>query len=289
MHKSSPSPGLPRLQIALEPLPDGIRLAADTAWEPRLDHSGRICAYTGALNGSGWLYLPELGYFRFSSDEESVEAFPEEGAPAQLIEEAFNRLALPMALQAAGFEVLHASAVSDGERVHVFCGASRSGKSTIAYALGQRGLEVWADDAVAFKTDEAGIIAIPLPFALRLREEVAEFYDLPADAKRRKNEKSEALRHQPVGRRPIVSISTIERGPKATIRRLSPGESLPAVVYHSFYFSLEDPAVRRRMSTQFLELIATVPVFRIAVPPGLAALGEVLDELEESILAPPAQ
>ena len=161
--------------------------------------------------------------------------------------------------------MLHASAVSDARGVHVFCGASRSGKSTIAYALGRRGFEVWADDAVAFDADDGGITAIPLPFALRLRSEVADFFELPTRIERHANGKTEALRHQAVGPREIASVSLLERGPNSTIARLSAPESLPAVLYHSFYFSLDDSSIRRRMSTQFLELIARAPVFRVSL------------------------
>jgi hypothetical protein len=189
-----------------------------------------------------------------------------------------------MALQAMGHEVLHASAVSDARGVHIFCGASRSGKSTVAYALSRRGFDIWADDAVAFKADHGGVTATPMPFALRLRGEVAEFFEVPKRSKRPANGKIEALRHQAVGAREIASVSVLEPDRNATIARLSAAESLPAVLYHAFYFSLDDPSVLRRMSTQFLELIARVPLFRVSLRPGLDAMAGLLDELEERVL-----
>lgn len=280
-------PELPRLRIVQGSPPDPPAFG-DPEWEPRLDHDGRVCAYTRAVDGSGWLYLPGLACYRFTTESGCIEALPERDAPADTIAEAFYRVALPMALHAAGYEVLHASAVSDARGVHVFCGASRSGKSTIAYALGRRGFEVWADDAVAFKADGEEITAMPLPFALRLRGEVADFFELPTGNRRQANGKTEALRHQAVGPREIASVSLLERGPNSTIARLSAPELLPAVLYHSFYFSLDDPSVRQRMSTQFLELIAGVPMFRVLLRPGLDAMGGLLDDLEQRVLAPPA-
>jgi hypothetical protein len=248
-----------------------------------------VCAYTRAVDGSGWLCLPGLAFFRFPNEGGYIEALPEEGASARTITDAYYRVALPMALQATGFEVLHASAVSDARGVHVFCGASRSGKSTLAYALGCRGFEVWADDAVAFKVDGGGIAAVPLPFALRLRSEVADFFDVTTGAVRKTNGKFETLRHQAVGPREIASVSLLERGESSTITRLSARESLPAVLYHSFYFSLDDSSILRRMGNQFLELIAEVPLFRVSLRPGLDAVAELLDELERQVLAPAAE
>jgi hypothetical protein len=42
------------------------------------------------------------------------------------------------------------------------------------------------------------------------------------------------------------------------------------------------------MGTQFLELIAEVPVFRVSLRPGLDALADLLDALEQGVLAPAA-
>jgi hypothetical protein len=234
------------------------------------------------LNGANWLYLPRIGWYRFS--DQWVDAFPDQDAPADAIQEAFIRVALPMALQASGCEVLHASAVSEPRGVHLFCGASRAGKSTIAFALSRRGFEVWADDAVAFTAADGRAVAIPLPFAVRLRSEVANFFGVSTRRERRPGAKSETLSDQASRRRDIASVSLLERGHEVAMQRLSPGNALPAVLYHSFYFSLEDPNVRRRMSTQFLELVAAVPVFRISLPVGLAGMNDVLDDVEARVL-----
>jgi len=189
-----------------------------------------------------------------------------------------------MALQAAGHEVLHASAVSDARGVHVICGASRAGKSTIAYALGRRGFEVWADDAVAFRAHDGAITTVPLPFALRLRSEVADFFEEPGHVGPSANGKIEALRRQAGGPQTIASLSLLERGSARSISRLSPHESLPAVLYHSFYFSLDDPSVRQRMTTQILDLIAHVSVFRV-LRAGLDEVDGLLDDLEQRVFA----
>jgi len=259
--------------------------SGDLGWEPHLDHEGRICAYTRAVDSIGWLYMPGLACYQFPAGDGFIEAWPEGNASPDMVTDAYYRVALPMALQVAGYEVLHASAVSDGRGLHLFCGASRSGKSTIAYALGRRGFEIWADDAVAFKVGGGGITAIPLPFALRLRGEVADFFEVPTRSGGQANGKTEALRHQAGDPREIATVSLLERGRNSTIARLSAPESLPAVLYHSFYFSLQDSSILQRMGTQFLELVAGVPLFRVSLRPGLDAMADLLDDLERRVLA----
>jgi hypothetical protein len=274
---------LPRLRI-LSRRPLDAPTLEGVDWEIHLDHAGQVCAYTSTLNGADWLYLPRLAWYRFSDG--GVEAYPDEDAHESTLREAFARIALPMALQVSGREVLHASAVSAPGGVHVFCGASRAGKSTIAFALSRRGFEVWADDAVAFTVEDGRAVAIPLPFALRLRPEVADFFGVPTRSDRQSSRKSETLRHKASGSRGIASVSLLERGLGVAVGRTSPGDALPAVLYHSFYFSLNDPEVLRRMSMQFLELVASVPVFRVSLPVGLNEMNDVLDEFERRVLTP---
>lgn len=61
--------------------------------------------------------------------------------------------ALPILLIQRGIFLLHGSAVSDGERVLVLLGASRSGKSTLAAGLLQRGWRLISDELVVCNLD----------------------------------------------------------------------------------------------------------------------------------------
>lgn len=274
---------LPALTIVRGSLPYCPAHDGDPGWKARLDQHGRVAAYTRATDGGGWVYLPGLAGYRFAAGAARVEAFPEPGAPADTITEGFHRSALPLALQATTYEVLHASAVRDATGVHVFCGASAAGKSTVAYALRRRGFEVWADDAVAFTVSRGEIIAVPLPFSLRIRGEVARFFEEPGHVHQPLDGKMEVLRNHESEPLPVASVSLLERGPAATISRLA-AEALPAVLYHSFYFSLDEASLRRRMANQFLDLVARVPVFRVSLRPGLEGVDGLLDDLESRVL-----
>jgi hypothetical protein len=69
---------------------------------------------------------------------------------------------LPFAAVLSGFEVFHASAVTDGHRTIAFTGPSGAGKSSIATALRLRGWDLVADDVVAAGLSADGdVLAYP--------------------------------------------------------------------------------------------------------------------------------
>src|SRR5438045_2629057 len=125
----------------------------------------QVCAYGYAADGARWMHVPDLATFRLGRE---VAAFTLPSADPDLIRDAFERNVLPMAIQALGGEALHASGVVGSSGVVAFCGESGTGKSTLACALSARGYRLWADDAVAFEPGDGGLVAVPLPFQLRL-------------------------------------------------------------------------------------------------------------------------
>src|SRR5437868_7089772 len=88
---------------------------------------------------------------------------------AENVETDYRRAVLPMALQAHGQEVIHASAVITEDGVVAFCGRSQTGKSTVAYGLHRRGYRVWADDTLVFDASAEFVQVIPYPHRLRIR------------------------------------------------------------------------------------------------------------------------
>jgi hypothetical protein len=275
---------IPPLTILRASPSESPAAADDPEWEPRYDHRGLVCAHTRRTADGGWIYLPGLAGYRFTYGAEQVTAYPERNAASDVIVEAYYRVALPMILHAGEHEVLHASAVRDGAGVHVFCGASRAGKSTLAYALRRRGFEVWADDAVAFSVVRGAVMAIPLPFALRLRRDAAQLFEQPRRV-RGATGKVETLRSHGSESAPIASAWVLERDHASTIRRLSAQEALPAVLHHSFYFSLEKASVRHRMASQFLEFVTQVRTYRLSYPPKLDHIHALLDDVQAELVS----
>ena len=211
--------------------------------------------------------------FRFGPG--GVEAIAREGVEIEKILDAHRRLVVPRVLQALGQEVLHASAVAFETGAVTFCAKSGTGKSTVAYALAQRGHPPCADDAVAIRPGPQGPELMPLPFALRLRPPSAAYY----------GEEAQPLELQhPAASRPLAAICVLRRVDDTSgVRRLGRAEAFPALLTHAYSFGLDDEHRRRRMMEHYLSLASEVPVFEVALPSGLSELDRALDQIEAAV------
>src|SRR5262249_19553290 len=140
------------------------------------DQTGAIYAYGEVRGEDCWMHVPGLASFRFSANANEVAASVSTGVSEDTLVDTYRRRVLPMALQVAGREVLHASAVLTPAGVIGLCGASQAGKSTIAFGLGQRGYTVWSDDTFAFELDGGRARSLAVPFEIRLRPAAAMFF-----------------------------------------------------------------------------------------------------------------
>ena len=96
-------------------------------------------AYGYSHDGDHWLWLPGKAAFRFDTAGRQVEAIVPDGTSDRRVEELYQRHAMPFVLQARGRELLHASAALTPRGAIAFAGSSGAGKSTMAFALSQRG------------------------------------------------------------------------------------------------------------------------------------------------------
>lgn len=156
----------------------------DPGVETWYDVEGRACAYGFSRHGWNWLHLPRAGSYRFRGDGmEAVRhcgVVADEGAPRSTVLDSFFRTVVPLALQAGGLEVLHASAVQLPAGVLALCALSETGKSTLAYALHRRAHRLVADDAVVLDLAGPTTTITPVPFAMRLREASARHFERPS-------------------------------------------------------------------------------------------------------------
>jgi hypothetical protein len=219
------------------------------------------------------MHLHGIATFKF--DPSGVEAIAGDEVADEKIRDAHRRLVLPLALQALGQQVLHASAVAFDSGAVAFCAESGTGKSTVAYSLARRGHPPCADDAVAIGHGPRGPELIPLPFALRLRPASADYYGEEGGATQ--------VQH-PVDGRPLAAICVLQRGEGGSeVSRLSRTEAFPALLAHAYSFGLGDESRRRRMMQHYLSLASEVPVFRVTLASGLSTLPETLDEIEAAV------
>jgi hypothetical protein len=237
------------------------------------------------------MHLPGIASFRFGSRGEEALVVPESGKPPiarAMIEDAYQRAVLPMALQAHGKEVIHASAVITEDGVVAFCGQSQTGKSTVAYGLHRRGYRVWADDALVFDASPEFVRVIPYPHRLRIRSEAADYFDLH-ELRRHDTSSWTALEQAQDEPAPLACIFLLERetrssAPVETVR-LTSAEALTGVVEYAYWFPLDDTERTRRMIGRYLALATQVPVFRMRFRAALDQLPAMLDQAQAAVRA----
>lgn len=227
---------------------------------------------TVAGNGSG--------LFRVAPGAIEIEWLPGAAGAAHY----FFSHALPLWLESRGSPVLHASAVSCGERAVAFVGKSSMGKSTLCAGLVRSGCRFVADDGLPLREDERGdwhcSHGPPLfrlwPSALEDRlgvsarelprvHEALEKRLLPGTRGRGTDTAAADL--------PLATVYVLDRQPEeasgVTSTPCSPRESLLQLIEHSL---AGGPVAALGLSAQRFELLARVvartPVRHLRYPTG---------------------
>lgn len=272
----APAPHVPELRVSDPDSVSSVPHAGNTESIPWRDNEGRIVGRGYLVDGVNVVELEGIGRFEFSPGERTVIVRPERSAPTELVHDTYRRWILPIAVQSLGFEVLHAGAVLSHGGVVAFCGASGSGKSTIAYALAQRGYSLFADDALAFEGPPDRLRALPLPFELRLRPLALAHFGLNGAAPEPADHVS--------GPAPMAAVFLLQREAKSpAVDPVAPEEALPALLEQSYHFGNEKGARKRAMLSAYLALATGAPILRLTVAGGLARLDETLDAVEATL------
>jgi len=251
------------------------------------NRAGGIVARGYRRAGFGWMAWPRLATFRFAPHDAHITAFPEPGAPVDVVWDTYRRSVLPIALQAHGLEALHASAVVVSSGVVGFCAASETGKSTIAYGLRGKKFPQWSDDGVVFRIDDEGARALPLPFEVRLRPESRQIFGdaAPLAARFQHNGPGEQIHTAPTQLSALCLLERTESGAIAAprVRRLDPPEAFSALLAHAHVFDPTDQARLEQTLRTYLELVAQVPVFTIQFPPVRERFNDLLDSIIDTM------
>lgn len=243
-------------------------------WKTEDGETHAICEMEG---GFPRVLLPNIGIIRVMDETGQVRGTVANSAKIPVMEEVYYRFALPMILQAAGAEMLHASAIRGATGVVAFCGPSGTGKSTLAYALSRRQYQHWADDALVFLPHQNAFEALRLPF--RPRVEIAagaavEFISGTESS-------------------PLLAIAVLQRHPggivesdqfHAEVARFSPAAAFRAVLPHIYSFALSDPERNALMMARYFDVAARVPVFDVQFTPCLDALPKLCQIVEQCCL-----
>jgi len=275
-----------KLTVIREVHPQSYFFPPDDRFVTWRNPDGSICAHVLSESDHHSLFFPDVGKFLFNVSAKELIAFADPKVPSELIEDTYHRVVLPMGLQVLGTEVLHASAVLFGGKVIALCAPSGTGKSTSAFSLWKRGFTPWADDVVAFDVHGPQVNAIPLPFRMRLRPDAANFLDKKQAHLYSKSQfRTFASPHKtPVPLGAILALKRLDDQDENAIchpKKLTADEAIHAVLSHAWCFSLADEERKRKMMTNYLDLVAAIPVFEIPFHAGLNNLSALVDALQD--------
>ena len=125
---------------------------------------------------------------------------------------------------------------------------------------------------------EPAPMAVPLPFAVRLRPDAARFVDAAGEA-----EPFAVTAPADTGPAPLAVLCMLRRSPDMTasvvVERLEVAAACREALAHAYCFSVKDPTQKRRTVENYLTLTARVPAYEIRFRPGLEHLPAVLDAI----------
>jgi len=256
------------------------------------DVSGVVCAVGYVDRGARWIRWPGTATFRIDPSGH-LDAFPDPRVDSASIRDLCRRTVVPIALQALGYEVLHASAVRFPPGVVAICGDRCAGKSTLAYSLSRRGYDQCSDDMLVLDVGPTVVRPMQLPFDVRLRPEASTFWGF--HPKRNDNEAVASIdppcaaadAMPPLAS--LVMLRRVERGGPVMVR-LPAAAAWTALMSNGYWFDPTDVDERRRVVRHYLDIAALVPAYELRFAPGLDRLDAVLDCIESTTACarPPA-
>jgi len=208
-------------------------------------------------------------------------------------------------LERQGIPVLHASAVSLGDRSVAFLGTNKAGKSSLSVSLMQRGYPLLSDDLVGLHVTGSGIEARPGFPSMRMWPDLAQhvagehWAQLPL-AHPRFEKRRTAVGPEGFGQfidqpQPIACIYLPERlsdaGDSSPIRMeaVSAGEAIFEFLRESFLPHLTQAAGFAPGRLQIFSMLTEqVPVRRLTYPAGFEHLPKVSAKILEDVGVTPA-
>jgi hypothetical protein len=236
---------------------------------------------------AGWLiHGPEYGAHLLSVDGRRLSCFPE-GRPDGAWQRLLVAQVLPFAALLHGLEVFHASAVVYDGRAVALLGPSRSGKTSLALALGDRGARFLADDVVAVEARDGKLFANPgSPIAGVARERADDRGEEQGDRVVAVNERERMVRMQNAAEAvPLSSLFFIDRrADAAATPRFEPTADAQMLLAATFNFVLATPERLQRL----LEVCALAARLRVELVSTGPATGipELADAIQQRLSLP---
>jgi hypothetical protein len=222
----------------------------------------------------------DLAQFFISADGTRIVAYeplPEPGMLRHLLLDSV----LPRALNVAGRDALHATAVLTPRGVIGFIGESGAGKSTLAARFVAEGHALVSDDCLVLDVIGADVIATPSYSGLRLLPDAREWMgsavvsSVPVTENASKHRVTAAHTGGDTGGR-VEALYVLE-GPGVTCdaplaTRLSQRDAFNELLACSFRLDVDDRVMIKRQFELFTSMATRVPMYRLRIPRSLDAV-----------------
>lgn len=227
------------------------------------DDTGRPFARAFRDAQGYWFEWSDLACFSLPHGASDVEAWPDAAVSPSVVADVFGRVVQPLLLQLSGKQSLHASAILAGDRALVFCGATGTGKSTLAFAAGRHQACVQlADDVVVFETESTGVVVHGVPFRPRLRPPTEAHFGLSHALPTRALEDRRS-RAWPLGA-VFLLAPRHEGSDDVQVESVPPRTAFRLLLPHAHCLDPEDRSVNAAMVEAFLDLAGGVPVYTLS-------------------------
>ncbi len=254
------------MSLEFHPLELGVSISRTVAparvecRERWVDRLGRLCAWGGGDLDGGRLEVAGTGVFSFSSRSDIVDAQVPPDVSLRRVRRTYARIVLPLILQTRGWQVLHASAVEGPNGVVGLVGRSGAGKTTLAQTWARARGRVFADDALALRSDQGAARALEIPGGSGVAPVLATVL-------------------------PLRALVVLEPGrsarPAGTLERLQPTNALAELLPHALCLDSRDRGLRATLFTAFVSLADTAPTYRLhyrQAPGSAEPLARMLDD-----------
>lgn len=238
-----------------------------------------------------YMHWPIVGAFQITGTD-TIDIDPTPGASEAYLAFPLLGPVFSVLLHLRGLLVLHASAIALGDRCVIFAGDKLAGKSTTAAAFLRAGHKLLTDDVVAIGFDEVGQPFVAPGYAqVKLAADaqqaipIAGAQALPLvhpGFEKHQHRLSQGFLAKDM---PAVRLYLLQRGEKAEVTRLPPGEALHAVMRFAYVTRFADRAVGADPAhlRNCARLASTLQVCRLEVPTGLERIDEAVRRVEQDI------
>ena len=278
-----------RSEVALD-LPRAQRddWDVDVRWGPDLDDSdapppGEVIAiyetadaawYTATAVESGYLVrFKDCGEFSIAADLDAIVVRETRGGRGELLPILLAGTVSAFLLALRGATVLHASAVAVDGSALAFVGQSGRGKSTVAALMCLDGAQLVTDDVLAVEPGPP-VTCVGGASELRLRAAAASLADARPDRPARTtadDRRAFAPPPAPPGPLPLRGVvipSPSRTATEVAVRRLSPSDSLFALLAFPRVHGWRHPEVLARDFATLSRIVNDVPVYDVTIPWG---------------------